>query len=146
MHGVKMKKQDNLNSQFFSDLKTLSESSFPKKCSSCGAVYESSDQFVQETADIPGLSGLKSGQDDNGVEIVELFRNCVCGSTLMEFYNDRRDTTRAGLRRRELFSKLIDILVNKGLPSDHARSELLKIIHGERSLVLEKMGMKYRAS
>jgi hypothetical protein len=141
-----MSKQENLDNHLFRNLKALSESSFPKKCSSCGEVYESSEQFVLKTADIAGRSGLKSGQGDCGGQIVELFRNCVCGSTLMECFNDRRDLSTAGLKRRELFGRLMALLEKKGLPADLARTELLKLIHGEHSHVLEKIGIKFKSA
>jgi hypothetical protein len=140
-----MKPQENLDCHLFKNLKALSESSFPKKCSSCGKVYESSEQFVQKTADVAGRSGLKSGQGDCGGRIVELFRNCVCGSTLMECFNDRRDPSKAGLKRRELFRRLMVMLEKKGLPADQARVELLKLIHGEHSRVFEKMGINFKS-
>jgi predicted nucleic acid-binding Zn-ribbon protein len=141
-----MNKQENSGSHLFKDLKALSASSFPKKCSSCGEVYESSEQFVLKTADIGGRSGLKSSEDDDGDHIVELFRNCVCGSTLMECFNDRRDLSRAGLKRRELFGRLMAMLEKKGLPADQARPELLKLIHGEHSRVLEQLGIKFKSA
>jgi hypothetical protein len=139
-----MKREQNLGSHLFKDLKALSESSFPKKCSSCGKVYESSEQFVQKTDDVAGRSGLKSSEDDCGDQIVELFRNCICGSTLMECFSDRRDASKTGLRRRELFGRLMAMLENKGLPADKARAELLKLIRGEHSRVLEQMGINFR--
>ena len=139
-----MNTRENPDSHLFENLKALSESSFPKKCGSCGEVYESSEQFVQKTADIAGRSGLKSGRGDCGGQIVELFRNCICGSTLMECFNDRRDLSKAGLKRRILFGRLMTILEKKGLPADQARAELLKLIRGERSPVLEQMGVKFK--
>lgn len=141
-----MTKQENLDRYLFKDLKALSESSFPKKCSSCGKVYESSEQFVRKTADIAGRSGLKSSQNDGGDQIVELFRNCICGSTLMECFNDRRDPSKAGLKRRELFGRLMAMLEKKRVPADQARSELLKLIHGQQSQVLEQMGIKFKSA
>jgi hypothetical protein len=139
-----MNKQENLDNHLFRNLKALSESSFPKKCSSCGVVYESSEQFVQKTVDVAGRSGLKSSEDDCGDQIVELFRNCICGSTLMECFNDRRDLSKSGLRRRELFGRLLVMLEKKGLPADQARAELLKLTRGRQSRVLEQMGIKFK--
>lgn len=139
-----MSEQQNLDNHLFRNLKELSESSFPKKCNSCGEVYESSEQFVQKTADIGGRSGLKSGQGDCGGQIVELFRNCICGSTLMECFNDRRDLSKTGLKRRELFGRLMAMLEKKGLPADLARTELLKLIHGRESHVLEQLGITFK--
>jgi hypothetical protein len=140
-----MKKNDNWDRHLFNNLKALSESSFPKKCTSCGEVYLSSEQFVSKTDDISGKSGLKTGQNDSGGHIVELFRNCICGSTLMEFFNDRRDINEAGLKRRKLFGRLMAILGKKGLPADLARAELLRLINGEYSRVLERMGITFKS-
>lgn len=133
-----------MDSHLFENLKALSETSFPKKCNSCGEVYETSEQFIQKTGDVYGTSGLKAGQGDCGGQIVELFRNCRCGSTLMECFNDRRDPGQAGLKRRELFGRLMAILEKKGLSAGQARAELLKLIHGEHSQILEQMGIKFK--
>lgn len=143
--GWTMEKNDNWDRHLFSNLKALSASSFPKRCDNCGEVYMSSEQFISKTDDISGKSGLKIGADDSGGHIVELFRNCICGSTLMECFNDRRDTTKAGLKRRKLIERLMAILVKKGLPADLARAELLKLIHGDYSRVLERMGIVFKS-
>lgn len=140
-----MNQLDNWDSHLFSDLKALSESSFPKKCSLCGEVYMSSEQFVSKTDEISGRSGLKSSRDDSGGHIVQLFRNCICGSTLMECFNNRRDASKAGLKRRELFGRLMAILEKKGLPAGLARAELLKLIQGKHSRVLERMGIIFKS-
>ncbi len=125
----------------FNGLKALSDASFPKKCSFCGMEYASVEEYVQKTEDVSGKSGLKKGYDDDDKPIVELFRNCVCGSTLMDCFNDRRDVTDAGLKRRELFGKLMEILTEKGVAHEAARAELLKVIRGESSQLLQKMGI-----
>ena len=75
-------------------------------------------------------------------ESIGALKRCV--STLMEFYNDRRDIRPAGQRRRELFGALLDMLEKKGLPEDTARTELLKMMYGRHSPVLEKMGIRFR--
>lgn len=125
----------------FRGLKALSDASFPKKCSFCGMEYATVEEFIQKTEDVSGKSGLKKGYDDDDKPIVELFRNCICGSTLMDCFNDRRDVTAEGLRRRELFGKLMSILTEKGLAQHVARNELIRVIRGEHSPVLEKLGV-----
>ncbi len=125
----------------FNGLKALSDASFPKKCAYCGEEYATVEEYVQKTKDVSGKSGLKKGYDDDDTPIVELFRNCVCGSTLMDCFNDRRDVSDEGLKRRELFGKLMRMLTDKGVDVAVARSELLKVIKGEHSPVLEKMGI-----
>jgi hypothetical protein len=138
-----MDKEIKSNSELFKNLKALSEASFPKKCAMCGQVYDSVKEYVDKTQDVSGQSGLKKGYDDDQ-PIVELFRNCVCGSTLMDCFNDRRDISNAGLQRRKLFGELIAMLEGKGLDTGVARKELLKVMQGEPSAVLEKMGVNTR--
>jgi len=82
-------------------------------------------------------AGLKQAVDDDGQVIVELFRNCVCGSTLMNCFRDRRDTSEAGLRRRTRFGELIATLVDQGLERERAHAELLKVLRGEPSTILK---------
>jgi len=128
-------------SELFNGLKALSDASFPKKCALCGEEYASVEEYVLKTEDVSGKSGLKKGYDDEDKPIVELFRNCICGSTLMDCFNDRRDVSNTGLKRRELFGKLMKMLTEKGVEGTVARGELLKVIQGESSPVLEKLGI-----
>jgi len=80
------------------------EKSFPKKCSVCGAIFQTADQFLTETQNMPnGRSSLKEALEEDGTEIVEVFRNCSCGSTLMEEFNSRRDNSTIGKERRAKF-------------------------------------------
>ena len=76
-------------------------------------------------------SGLKQSLDDDGSAIVEVFRNCVCGSTLLEVFYDRRDQSPNGLKRRQRFGELLDKLVADGVAHDRARAELLKLVRGQ---------------
>ena len=128
----------------FDGLKALSDASFPKKCATCGQEYATVEEYIRKTGDVSGKSGFKKGYDDDDNPIVELFRNCVCGSTLMDCFNDRRDVSDGGLKKRELYGKLLDLLLAKGLAVDAARSELLKVLKGETSPVLEKLGIHNR--
>ena len=135
---------DNAIQDLFAGLKALSDASFPKHCANCGATYDTVEDYVGRTDDVSGVSGLKKGIDDDDRTIVELFRNCPCGSTLMDCFSDRRDISAAGLKRRRLFGQLKDLLTAKGLDDAVARAELLKLIRGEKSDVLEKMGVSAR--
>ena len=109
-----MPSDSEYSSDLFSGLKALSDASFPKKCSLCGQEYASVEEYVQKTEDVSGKSGLKKGYDDDDKPIVELFRNCVCVSTLMDCFNDRRDLSDGGLKRRELFGHLMGMLTDMG--------------------------------
>jgi len=137
----------NDNSQtteLFKGLKALSDASFPKRCTNCGAAYASVEDYVGKTEDVSGQSGLKRGYDDDDRTIVYLFRNCVCGSTLMDCFNDRRDVSEAGIKRRALFDKLIDGLRRRGLSVATARRELRSVLQGEPSAVLKELGINLR--
>ena len=124
--------------RLFKDLRSLAESAFPKNCANCGREYETAEDFLKQTQHIaPERSGLKSSIDDDGSTIVEAFRNCVCGSTLMDFFSDRRDVSQAGLARRKKFGDILDYLVEQGLEHAIARDELIKVVRGEQSEILK---------
>jgi hypothetical protein len=84
-----------MDSTAFTGLKTLQDSAFPKKCRNCGYIYHTAEQFFAETQDMPGgRSSLRSDQDDDGATVVQAFRNCRCGSTLMDEFACRRDPSK----------------------------------------------------
>lgn len=122
---------------FFNGLKSLVDSAFPKECLMCGKVYKNEQDFINDTIEINNKTGLKQSYDDDDSPIVELFRNCSCGSTLMNFFGDRRSNNEAGEIRRGKFGELLDYLVNEGLETSTARTELLKTIRGEKSEILK---------
>ncbi|MGZ3235955.1 MAG: hypothetical protein ACXU8A_01100 [Burkholderiaceae bacterium] len=129
----------------FKGLKLLAESAFPKHCKNCGRTFETAEAFLRETQQISqDRTGLKQSWDDNDVTIVEVYRNCPCGSTLMDFFSDRRDYSEAGLQRREKFEKLIVQLISYGLTRDIARAELIKVLRGQVSEVLDELKSKHR--
>jgi ribosomal protein S27AE len=131
---------DQFKEELFRGLSELAEASFPKKCPNCGRVFETAEQFLLETQDMGLLkSGLKQSEDDDGHTIVEAFRNCPCGSTLMEFFADRRDMTEAGNKRRNKFNELLDYLERNEIDRAIARRELLKVMKGEKSDILSKI-------
>ncbi len=123
-------------------LKSLSDQAFPKRCPRCGRHFESAAAFIRSTQAVrTGSSGLKSARDESDRPMVELFRNCPCGSTLMDRFDDRRDLSDPGLRRRRLFGQLMQLLENRGLETEVARAELLKLLRGEHSAVLASLGI-----
>lgn len=129
---------DHWDPQLFAGLKALAEGSFPKTCRNCGQVYLNEPEFIALTVPIPGgKTGLKMSIDE-GLPIVEFFRNCRCGSTLMDVFSDRRDGNSSGQLRRQKMGELTDYLVAHGLDVATARSELIKAMHGERSEILRR--------
>ncbi|KRC00920.1 hypothetical protein [Duganella sp. Root198D2] len=116
---------------FFEGLQALAASAFPKHCSYCGRVFATSQDFMRQTQSVrQDITGLKQSFDDDSVAIVEAYRNCLCGSTLMDFFTDRRDVTDAGARRRELFEKLLPHLQEMGMTMAAAREHLLALLRG----------------
>lgn len=136
-------KQDDFTS-LYSGLKALSESAFPKKCANCGCLFHSAEEFILKSQAVPGSTGLKSSIGDQEETIVELFRNCICGSTLLDFFSERRDSSPEGLKRREIFAKIQQFLMNKGVPAATGRAELLRFMRGEYSELLETHGIRMR--
>jgi len=128
-----------ISSELLRGLKELSSSSFPKRCATCGKVYSTAQDFIQHTLDLRGHSGLKAGYDDNDDPIVELFRNCECGSTLMDSFQDRRQGQKA--QRREVFERLMELLQSEGLDRIQARQLLLDSMQGKAHPLLERLGI-----
>ncbi len=132
-----------IDDSLYSGLQELAANAFPKRCAICGRTYASVDDYIGQTGRVgSGRSGLKQTLDDDGEVIVELFRNCVCGSTLMDCFNNRRDRSAAGLKQRERFGQLIESLVERGLEYNKARTELLKVMRGEHSTILRPVPRK----
>jgi len=128
---------------YFKGLTAMVESSFPRKCGCCGKTYATAEIFLVETQNIPsGRSSLKEAQEDDGTAIVEVFRNCICGSTLMDEFNSRRDDSSKGQARRDAFDKVVAQLQKQPMSKELARAEVLKILHGEHSEVLDLLCKK----
>ncbi|MBI5007060.1 MAG: hypothetical protein HZB95_08025 [Nitrosomonadales bacterium] len=88
-----------IDEEFFAGLRELVDSAFPKRCANCGREYRNAAEFLAATKPLrSNASGLKQSHDDDGRTVVDLFRNCVCGSTLLESFWNRRDLTRDGTR------------------------------------------------
>lgn len=116
----------------YAGLRQLADSAFPKRCKFCGREYLNSAEFLAATRPLrTNVSGLKQSHDDDGHEIVELFRNCVCGSTLLESFWNRRDLSDEGIMRRKRFRDMTAKLVTAGCSADTARGELLKFMRGQ---------------
>lgn len=81
---------------------------FPRKCHNCGQEYASETDFLEKTQGIrAGRSSLKESEDDDGQVIVEVYRNCLCGSTMMDEFQSRRDMSPQGIKRREEYDRLL---------------------------------------
>jgi hypothetical protein len=121
-------------------LKALAETTFPKTCKCCGRTFADVADYVAQTHAMPsGSQGLKQSIGDDGQVIVDLFRNCPCGSTLMDSFNNRRNTSQQGEARRQRFNELTSYLQSSGLQASVARHELLAVMHGKASEILNKI-------
>ncbi len=128
----------------FAGLRQLADSAFPKRCAHCGRVYHDSEEFLAATQPVrPDCSGLKQSRDDDGQMIVDLFRNCVCGSTLLESFRNRRNLSKDGIMHRMLFQEMVGKMEVMGYPAEAARGELLKFMRGQPNELLSlSMGKK----
>ncbi len=124
----------------YDGLKALLETTFPKTCASCGKRYHDLEAFLAGTQQVNGnMSGLKQSFDDEERTIVELFRNCSCGSTVMDLFGDRREPSEKGIKRRQRFKELLDYLTTSGLEYDTTLSELRKVVQGGKSAIIEAL-------
>jgi len=127
----------SLQDDLFANLRSLAETTFPRRCHNCGREYADAAEFIAATRGLRGdHSGLKQSVDDDGTPIVELFRNCVCGSTMLESFCNRRDLSAEGVRRRECFEELLGRLVQAGIAYETARVDLLKLMRGQPAELL----------
>jgi hypothetical protein len=124
----------------YADLRALVASTFPKRCRNCGHEYATAADFVAATEPVgDGRSGLKQTVDDDGATIVELFRNCQCGSTLMDTFDNRRGNSPAASLQRQRVEELIRHLVARGIESARARAEVLAALHGQPNELLAQI-------
>lgn len=124
--------------ELFASLHALVETTFPKRCRNCGREYADAAAFISATRPVhPDEAGFKASLDEDNHPILELFRNCPCGSTLLESFHDRRSESPEGIRRRARFGTLLDKLTAGGIERATARHELLLMIRGEQNSLFE---------
>lgn len=128
----------NQKNALLAGLQQLVAGAFPKTCPSCGRTYKDFEQFIRETRPLEQHSGLKEIEDKGNVS-VEVYRNCPCGSTLMDMACDRRDESENGRRRRVRFESVVQLLIKEGLSREQARIEVLLAIRGIDSPVLNRL-------
>lgn len=116
---------------------------FPKVCGSCSRKYPDLKSFMEGTKPVPSSSGLAEFPADQDAKSVGVFRNCECGSTMLISCSDRRDMSEAGEERRRYFDKVLDLLVQMGVEREEGRKELRKFMKGERSDLLEQVGLRH---
>ena len=128
--------------EFYRDLDTLADTAFPKTCPKCGKVYPNSYAFLTQTTPVKDIklqdrSGLFALEDGCSVAAIGVFRNCICGTTMMADFHDRRDLSPKGHERRKRFCNLVQTLCDHGIDENQARTELRKILRGQESAKLK---------
>ncbi|WP_210395886.1 hypothetical protein [Motiliproteus sediminis] len=123
-------------------LQQLSATAFPKRCANCGAIYASPEEFVQHTdTPVTGRS-VKAVDDEEEGRFLELYRNCRCGSTLMDLFSDRRMDQPQSNVSRACFERLLRQLQAHGMGKADAREQLLQLMRGEPAADIERLGIR----
>lgn len=125
----------------YEGLLALLQNEFPKTCPKCKRVYPTLECFVDETQAVTSGTGLMGYDTGDRFQQVAMMRNCSCGSTMATFCCDRRDCTENGARRRAMFDNLLGELQSRGIDAVTAREQLLAFLRGERSPILESLGI-----
>ncbi len=116
--------------RFYKGLETLEASLYPKTCNNCGKVFNTPESFLLDTVKVNN-NGIKVAEEEDGSMIIEIFRNCTCGSTLLSNFGDRRDFSETGIQRRLKFNELLEFLQEKGVDLEQARSQLVSLANGD---------------
>ena len=95
---------------------------FPKKCNTCCRIYKTREQYLDETKLLQKTSTI---YDEVGLQE---YRNCVCGSTLVLWSQDRRDNTPYGVARRKLFDECLEKLMKLSEESEEQVRQRLRQI------------------
>lgn len=136
-----MRSQQKLATELYQGLQALVDAAFPKTCSKCGTSYPNLVAFLAGTYSTISSSGLKQTEHGRSQPVVELYRNCHCGATMMEFFHDRRDDSESGVLVRAKFAQLLDLLQQTGLSLSTLRAELLRLLRGENSEIFSLLGL-----
>jgi hypothetical protein len=136
-----MKNRQILVAELYQGLQALADAAFPKACSNCGATYQNLEEFLRGTHSTFSSSGLKKADMERNQPVVELYRTCHCGATMLEFFCDRRDDSESGVQIRAKFAQLLDILQETGLSLATVRAELTLLLRGEHSEIFNLLGL-----
>lgn len=88
---------------------------FPKQCSKCGKMYYSPKDFIDNTTVLNDDNDMDVCYEIAGKAKIFRYRNCPspCNSTLVAVTDERRDTSKLGLERREIFGQIQQELETK---------------------------------
>ncbi|MGX5172967.1 oxidoreductase [Aliikangiella sp. IMCC44653] len=129
------------DNELFKNLKALEDASFPKACHKCGNRFENEAEYIAKTIPYTKSPSIAESQDNAGQSFVKVIRQCNCGMPIVDHFGDRRDMSQRGEIRRQAFEKVIVSLIEKGVSREIARQEMMKYMRGNKSLLLEKLGI-----
>lgn len=124
-----MNKDQPEDTTFLSGFNQFWDTDFPKVCPACSRTYSNYSEFLERTAPSDMAQSAVEYEKEDHSKNVGIFRNCPCGSTLMILRNDRRDTSEAGEKRRQIFGAMLDKLLAAQVPREEARARLLKVLY-----------------
>lgn len=125
---------ENLLAKF----RNLANEGFPHHCA-CGRSYKDLEDFLaRTTSPHASSSGMVASLVGEGAEVVDLFRNCACGSTIMVIIQERRNFSRRTRYHRHLMQATMDACESAGVSHEQARGELLACIRGFRGRYSEE--------
>lgn len=102
---------------------------FPLVCPRCQRRFTQIHDFISRTTPIFQSSGLLEREDSDTGTFVLLLRNCLCGTSLALRCHDRRNRSELGQLRRDRFDTLVNLLVEVGVETEHARFEVRRLLH-----------------
>lgn len=112
----------------FGFLQSRVKTQFPKTCAKCGRTYANFEEFFYGTEEIAhGIVNYPVVNDD-----FYMHRNCKapCESTLVVVFEDRRDESISGCRRRKLFETcLLKLEAVLKLDESECRELLLSVLN-----------------
>ncbi|MEZ4744267.1 MAG: hypothetical protein R3B45_17765 [Bdellovibrionota bacterium] len=80
-----------------------------KNCSCCNLEFHTFVDYITNTKRIPHCDQNIIVYENYGIHI---YRNCLCGTTLIVVGNDKRVESPSGLLRRKLFDKIVSLRPN----------------------------------
>ncbi len=124
-----MTKEQETAKVLIEEFKRLMHGMFPKRCQCCGREFKDLDEFLAKTVPIPDGVSILASIEHEDTSVIDINRNCSCGSTLMVVASERRDTSPQGKDFRQKFGEAVKRLENNGVDGEKARKELLDMLH-----------------
>lgn len=100
---------------------------FPRSCSCCNKVYETRQDYLDQTVKLSAGSLIFNGRG------IQEYRNCSCGSTMTIWGpdDDRRDMSQMGVLKRALFRNCVHKLVAHDMGTEQLVENALRKVFSE---------------